>query len=521
MSAERADRLAAYSPVSAALSAAITAEQLTQPTPPANAAANAKLPPSDGGRGERRQIGGWRKPAPASTRSESGQCSLAAPATSFVGGGPHQLRRSLGLQRHDGARFLRRPSAQPRLRGAAIALLICTCWVARADGRPLGLMTHFGALAAAASGRSPFVAVYPGGGGGGGAAGDKACPWYAAWSRVPPPPASMGLERPSPTGDSTTTNEDGGSPPGSPARRSGSAGGRRSPSSPLGAARGYSPPGGGATPASSPASSSAPPPQPPILHPHPAFLSAADSYLSLTRPKSPPPQGFLHHHHHHHHHHGMHQSGSSSAGAAGSHVDSVEIEEDVDDDDDYDKEGKKDGGGSSGGGGGVGGGSGGGSSNGNGSSGSSSNNNNNNKRKKKTRTVFSRSQVFQLESTFDMKRYLSSSERAGLAASLHLTETQVKIWFQNRRNKWKRQLAAELEAANMAHAAQRLVRVPILYHEAAAAAAAAHHHAAQAQAQAGVSVSAASAPAGYPLYYHHPSLPPSPATSRPPLSSLV
>ncbi|RLU18482.1 hypothetical protein DMN91_008839 [Ooceraea biroi] len=90
------------------------------------------------------------------------------------------------------------------------------------------------------------------------------------------------------------------------------------------------------------------------------------------------------------------------------------------------------------------------------------------KRKKKTRTVFSRSQVFQLESTFDMKRYLSSSERAGLAASLRLTETQVKIWFQNRRNKWKRQLAAELEAANMAHATQRLVRVPILYHEASA-----------------------------------------------------
>ncbi|XP_043911956.1 homeobox protein HMX3 [Protopterus annectens] len=87
-------------------------------------------------------------------------------------------------------------------------------------------------------------------------------------------------------------------------------------------------------------------------------------------------------------------------------------------------------------------------------------------RKKKTRTVFSRSQVFQLESTFDLKRYLSSSERAGLAASLHLTETQVKIWFQNRRNKWKRQLAAELEAANLSHAAaQRIVRVPILYHE--------------------------------------------------------
>ncbi|XDV15335.1 hypothetical protein PO909_015450 [Leuciscus waleckii] len=86
-------------------------------------------------------------------------------------------------------------------------------------------------------------------------------------------------------------------------------------------------------------------------------------------------------------------------------------------------------------------------------------------RKKKTRTVFSRSQVFQLESTFDMKRYLSSSERAGLAASLHLTETQVKIWFQNRRNKWKRQLAADLEAVNFNHNSQRIVRVPILYHD--------------------------------------------------------
>lgn len=86
-------------------------------------------------------------------------------------------------------------------------------------------------------------------------------------------------------------------------------------------------------------------------------------------------------------------------------------------------------------------------------------------RKKKTRTVFSRSQVFQLESTFDLKRYLSSSERAGLAASLHLTETQVKIWFQNRRNKWKRQLAADLEAANISHSSQRIIRVPILYHE--------------------------------------------------------
>uniref|UniRef100_A0A1I8JS22 Homeobox domain-containing protein n=2 Tax=Macrostomum lignano TaxID=282301 RepID=A0A1I8JS22_9PLAT len=74
-------------------------------------------------------------------------------------------------------------------------------------------------------------------------------------------------------------------------------------------------------------------------------------------------------------------------------------------------------------------------------------------RKKKTRTVFSRAQVYQLEATFDAKRYLSSSERSGLAHALRLTETQVKIWFQNRRNKWKRQLAVEIDAANQLAAA--------------------------------------------------------------------
>ncbi|KAM9425729.1 homeobox protein HMX1-like [Pholidichthys leucotaenia] len=92
-------------------------------------------------------------------------------------------------------------------------------------------------------------------------------------------------------------------------------------------------------------------------------------------------------------------------------------------------------------------------------------------RKKKTRTVFSRSQVFQLESTFDLKRYLSSSERAGLAASLQLTETQVKIWFQNRRNKWKRQLTTDMEASStiaVSYTPQRVVRVPVLYRENAA-----------------------------------------------------
>ncbi|KAI3376411.1 hypothetical protein L3Q82_016893 [Scortum barcoo] len=86
--------------------------------------------------------------------------------------------------------------------------------------------------------------------------------------------------------------------------------------------------------------------------------------------------------------------------------------------------------------------------------------------KKKTRTIFSKRQIFQLEATFDMKRYLSSSERACLASSLQLTETQVKIWFQNRRNKLKRQLSTDMEgplAADHLSEAGKNVQLPTFY----------------------------------------------------------
>ncbi|XP_076581524.1 uncharacterized protein LOC143317316 [Chaetodon auriga] len=86
--------------------------------------------------------------------------------------------------------------------------------------------------------------------------------------------------------------------------------------------------------------------------------------------------------------------------------------------------------------------------------------------KKKTRTIFSKRQIFQLEATFDMKRYLSSSERACLASSLQLTETQVKIWFQNRRNKLKRQLSTDMEgplAAEHLSEAGKNVQLPTFY----------------------------------------------------------
>lgn len=65
-------------------------------------------------------------------------------------------------------------------------------------------------------------------------------------------------------------------------------------------------------------------------------------------------------------------------------------------------------------------------------------------KKKKARTTFSGRQIFELEKQFEKKKYLSSSERGELAKLLDVTETQVKIWFQNRRTKWKK---SEVEKA--------------------------------------------------------------------------
>ncbi|XP_056645656.1 homeobox protein ceh-30 [Diorhabda sublineata] len=59
-------------------------------------------------------------------------------------------------------------------------------------------------------------------------------------------------------------------------------------------------------------------------------------------------------------------------------------------------------------------------------------------KKKKARTTFTGRQIFELEKQFEMKKYLSSSERSEMAKLLNVTETQVKIWFQNRRTKWKK-----------------------------------------------------------------------------------
>ncbi|XP_078668914.1 homeobox protein BarH-like 1 [Branchiostoma floridae x Branchiostoma belcheri] len=58
---------------------------------------------------------------------------------------------------------------------------------------------------------------------------------------------------------------------------------------------------------------------------------------------------------------------------------------------------------------------------------------------KRIRTIFTPEQLERLEREFSRQQYMVGSERYHLAASLNLTEAQVKVWFQNRRIKWRRQ----------------------------------------------------------------------------------
>ncbi|KAF7649157.1 hypothetical protein LDENG_00145880 [Lucifuga dentata] len=60
------------------------------------------------------------------------------------------------------------------------------------------------------------------------------------------------------------------------------------------------------------------------------------------------------------------------------------------------------------------------------------------KKIRKPRTIYSSLQLQALNQRFQQTQYLALPERADLAAKLGLTQTQVKIWFQNKRSKYKK-----------------------------------------------------------------------------------
>ncbi|CAB4055714.1 EN [Lepeophtheirus salmonis] len=68
---------------------------------------------------------------------------------------------------------------------------------------------------------------------------------------------------------------------------------------------------------------------------------------------------------------------------------------------------------------------------------------------KRPRTAFSSDQLARLKREFDENRYLTEERRRSLATELGLDETQIKIWFQNKRAKIKKSSGQKGELAQM------------------------------------------------------------------------